>query len=62
MKATDEKKADIAKDILVAYIGHSPEQSRDLDSICAAAKKIFETVDSMVETTAPPKEQAGFRL
>lgn len=62
MNATNEKKVDIAKEILVAYIAHSPEGSRDVDSICAAAKKIFETVDSVLETTEPGKEQAGFRL
>ncbi len=62
MKATNEKKVDIAKDILVAYIGHSPDESRDVDAVCAAAKKIFETVDSLLETQEPAKEQAGFRL
>ncbi|MHB0868901.1 MAG: hypothetical protein ACYC66_03470 [Chloroflexota bacterium] len=62
MNATNEKKVDIAKEILVAYIAHSPEDARDVDSICAAAKKIFETVDSVLGTTEPGKEQAGFRL
>ncbi|MGE5618507.1 MAG: hypothetical protein ACM3US_04530 [Sphingomonadaceae bacterium] len=62
MKASNDKKVEIAKEILVAYISHSPEQARDVDSVCAAAKRIFETVDSIVETIEPPKEQAGFRL
>ncbi len=62
MKATNDKKADIAKDILVAYIGHAPDDARDVDAVVAAAKKIFEAVDSMVETTEGPKEAAGFRL
>ncbi len=62
MKATNEKKVDIAKEILVAYIGHSPEQSRDVDSVCDAARKIFLAVDSLLETYEGPKEPAGFRL
>lgn len=62
MKATNDKKMDVAKDILVAYISHGPEGGRDVDAVCDAAKKIFETVDSLVETVEAPKEQAGFRL
>lgn len=62
MKATNEKKVDIAKDILVAYIANSPQESRDVDSVCAAAKRIFEMVDSLVETQQGPTGGAGFRL
>ena len=62
MKASDEKKVDTAKEILVAYISNGPEGSKDLDSIIAAAKRIFETVDSMVESQEPPKGPAGFRM
>ena len=52
----------MAKDILLAYIANSPTDNRDVDSVVAAAKKIFDVVDSMVETTEPAKEQAGFKL
>ncbi len=62
MKATNEKKVDIAKDILVAYIANSPQESRDLESVCTAARRIFEMVDSLVETQQSPAGQAGFRL
>lgn len=62
MKATDEKKVDVAKEILVAYLGHAPSEGLNADAVCAAAKKIFETLDSLIETTEGPKEQAGFRL
>ena len=62
MKATSEKKVDVAKEILVAYIAHGPEDKRDVDAVCAAAKKIFEAVDSLLETQEPTGERAGFRL
>jgi predicted transcriptional regulator len=62
MKATDEKKVDIAKDILVAYIANSPPESKDLDSVIAATKKIFEMVDSLVQSQEAPKGSPGFRL
>jgi len=62
MKATNDKKLEIAKEIVVAYIAHSPEQSRDVDAVVAATKKIFEAVGSLVETIEPPREPAGFRL
>ncbi len=62
MKATNEKKLDIAKEIVVAYIAHSPEESRDVEAVVAATKKIFEAVDSLLETAEPPREAAGFRL
>lgn len=62
MKASSDKKVDLAKDILVAYMAHSPEDSRNVDAVLSAAKRIFEAVDSMVETVEGPKEQAGFKL
>ena len=62
MKASTEKKLELAKDILLAYIANSPTDSRDVDTVVAAAKKIFDMVDSTVETTEPSKEQAGFKL
>ena len=62
MKATNEKKVDIAKDILVAYIGHLPDDKRDVDSVCDAAKRIFAAVDSLLETQEGPSGSAGFRL
>jgi predicted transcriptional regulator len=62
MKATDDKKMDIAKDIVVAYISNSPAESKDLDSVLAATKKIFETIDSLVQSQEAPKSPPGFRL
>lgn len=62
MKATNDKKVDVAKEILLAYIAHSPEQARSVEDVCAAARKIFDTVDSLLDTMEQPKEQAGFRL
>lgn len=62
MKASSDKKVDLAKDILVAYMAHSPEDSRNVDAVLSAAKRIFEAVDSMVETVEGPKEAAGFKL
>jgi len=62
MKASSDKKVDLAKDILVAYMAHSPEDSRNVDAVLSAAKRIFEAVDSMVETVEGPKEPAGFKL
>lgn len=62
MKATNDKKLHVAKEILVAYISHGPEGGREVDAVCDSAKKIFEMVDSLVETVEGPKEQAGFRL
>lgn len=62
MKATNERKVDLAKDILLAYIAHSPEDSRGVENVIDAAKKIFGAVDSLVETEGPSREQAGFRL
>ncbi len=61
MKANNDKKVDLAKEILLAYIANSPSESRDVDAVCAAAKKIFETVDSLLETAQPPSSSAGFR-
>lgn len=62
MKASSDKKVDLAKDILVAYMAHSPEDSRNVDAVLSATKRIFEAVDSMVETVEGPKEPAGFKL
>ena len=62
MKATNEKKVDLAKDILVAYIGRLPDDKRDFDSVRDAAKKIFDMVDSLLETQEGPSGSAGFRL
>ena len=61
MKATNDKKVDLAKEILLAYIANSPNEARDVDTVCAAAKKIFEMVDSLLETAQQPTVQAGFR-
>ncbi len=62
MKATGDKKLELAKDILLAYIANSPTDSREVEHVVSAAKKIFDMVDSIVETTEPSKEQAGFKL
>ena len=62
MKASNEKKVELAKEILLAYIANSPTENRDVDSVVSAAKKIFEAVDSMVESTDQTREQAGFKL
>ncbi len=61
MKASNDKKVDLAKEVLLAYIANSPEQARDVDTVCAAAKKIFEAIDQIVETTQPSSAGAGFR-
>ncbi len=62
MKASSEKKLDLAKEIILAYIANSPAENRDVDSVIGAAKKIFEMVDSVVESTDQSREQAGFKL
>ena len=61
MKASNDKKVDLAREILLAYIANSPEDSRDVDGVCTAATKIFETIDSLVETQQAPSGTAGFR-
>jgi len=61
MKASNDKKVDVAKEILLAYIANSPAEAKDVDAVCAAAKKIFETVDSLLETTQQGGGPAGFR-
>ncbi len=61
MKANNDKKVDLAKEILLAYIANSPNEARDVETMCAAAKKIFETVESLLETTQAPSTPAGFR-
>ncbi len=62
MNASNEKKLELAKDILLAYIANSPTEARDVESVVVAAKKIFEMVDSLVESTDSSKEHAGFKL
>lgn len=62
MKATNDKKLDLAKEILLAYIANGPADNKDVDSVIAAAKKIFDMVDSTVESTDQTREQAGFKL
>lgn len=62
MKASSEKKLELAREILLAYIANSPAESKDVDSVVAAAKKIFDAVDSIVESTDATRDQAGFRL
>lgn len=61
MKATNDKKVDLAKEVLLAYMANSPADAKDLDSVCAAARKIFETVDALLETTTQGSTPAGFR-
>ena len=61
MKATNDRKVDLAREILLAYIANSPAEARDVDSVCAAARKIFEAVDSLLETAQQPSAPAGFR-
>ena len=62
MKASNDKKVDLAREILLAYIANSPTEDRNVDSVIGAAKKIFEMVDSVVESTDENREHAGFKL
>ncbi len=49
-----EKKAEIARDLAVAYIGHvNPEHLRDVDQLCRAVERLFETVDRILEVQEP---------
>ncbi len=62
MKASNEKKLDLAREVLLAYIANSPADNRSVESVVDAAKKIFDAIDGLVESTDQSKEQAGFRL
>lgn len=56
-----DKKAEIARDVVVAYISHmSPEQLTDLDKVSAAIDRLVDVVENTFEV--PDKQPAGFGL
>jgi hypothetical protein len=58
---TAEKKADIAKDLVVAYLSHAdPELLADLDKVDAAIARLVDAVDQNFEV--PEKAHTGFGL
>ncbi len=49
-----EKKAEIARDLAVAYISHvNPEHLREIDEVCRAIEKLFDTIDRVLEVAEP---------
>ncbi len=59
--STTEKKAEIARDVVVAYISHvKDEQLADLDKVTSAIERLIDVVDRTFEV--PDKPQAGFGL
>lgn len=56
---TSEKKADIAKDIVVAYLSNMKDEDlADLDKVSAAITRLVDLVDSTFEV--PERQPAGF--
>ena len=53
--STAEKKAEIARDVVVAYLSHvKDEQLSDLDQISTAIQRLVTVVDTTFETTEKP--------
>ena len=59
--STPEKKAEIARDVVVAYLSHvKDEDLRDLEKVSGAIERLVDVVDRTFEV--PEKPQAGFGL
>ena len=59
---TSEKKADIAKDIIVAYLGHMKEDDlADLEKVETAIAQLVDVVDRTFEVTER-QTAAGFGM
>jgi hypothetical protein len=59
--STTEKKAEIARDVVVAYLSHvKDEQLQDLDKVTDAIERLAEVVDRTFEV--PDKPQPGFGM
>lgn len=58
---TPEKKAEIARDVVVAYLSHvKDEELQDLDKVATAIERLVEVVDRTFEV--PDKPTAGFGI
>lgn len=56
-----EKKAEIARDVVVAYLSHvKDEDLQDLDKVSKAIERLVEVVDRTFEV--PDKPSAGFGM
>jgi hypothetical protein len=59
--STTEKKAEIARDVVVAYLSHvKDEQLQDLDKVSDAIERLIEVVDRTFDV--PEKPQPGFGM
>jgi hypothetical protein len=60
--STTEKKADIARDVVVAYLSHvKDEQLADLDKVGEAISRLVAVVDQQFEVSERPPA-AGFGI
>ncbi len=58
---TSEKKAEIARDVVVAYLSHvKDEDLQNLDKVSEAITRLVDVVDRTFEV--PEKAQAGFGI
>lgn len=58
---TPEKKAEIARDVVVAYLSHVKDENlADLDLVTGAIRRLVDVVDEIFEV--PEKPSAGFGL
>ena len=59
---TAEKKAEIARDVVVAYLSHvKDEELNDLDKVSTAIKRLVDVVDDTFEVTERATS-AGFGM
>lgn len=59
---SNEKKAEIARDVVVAYLSHvKDEQLADLEQVGAAITRLVDVVDHAFETADRP-QSAGFGM
>lgn len=59
--STSEKKAEIARDVVVAYISHvDKDELKDLDALGGAIARLVDVVDHTFEV--PEKANTGFGL
>ena len=60
--STTEKKADIARDVVVAYLSHvKDEELADLDKVGAAISRLIDVVDQQFEVSER-HQAAGFGI
>lgn len=59
---SSEKKAEIARDVVVAYLSHVKDESlTDLDTVSTAIQRLVDVVDQAFEAPEKPSS-AGFGL